>query len=203
MLRTGRPVRGVLQGVTPPGQPTRWYRVNAAPIDDDADGRPDAVVVSFNDVTEFRRTAEAAEQAGDLLRSILEASPDGVMAFRSVRDEAGGVADFEWVLVNPRAAEIVGRPADEVVGRRLLEVFPGNRDAGLFDAYVGVVETGTRYETVVPYRHDGLDTSFRLVAVPLPSEDGFTVTFADVVEAEVLDGDNTPTGVDDLLRGGA
>ena len=189
VLRTGRPVRGVVQGVTPPGGGTRWYRVNATPIDHDHDGRPEAVAVSFLDVSDYRAAIRAARQSQGLLRSVLAASPDGVMAFRAVRDDAGGVADFEWTLANPRAALIVGRDADALVGRRLLDVFPGNREAGLFDAYVGVVETGARYETVVPYAHDGLDTSFRLTAVPLPTEDGFTVTFSDVVEAEVLDVD--------------
>ena len=188
-LRTGRPVRGVVQGVTPPGGPTRWYRVNATPVDRDRDGRPEAVVVSFLDVSDYRDALRVARQSQGLLRSVLAASPDGVMAFRAVRDDAGGVEDFEWTLVNPRASQIVGREPAELVGRRLLDVFPGNREAGLFDAYVGVAETGTRFETVVPYHHDGLDTSFRLTAVPLPADDGFTVTFSDVVEAEVLDAD--------------
>ena len=179
VLQTGRAVRGTLQGIAGPGGAVRWYRVNAAPIDADADGQPEAVVVSFLDVTDFLETTQAAEQAQGVLRSVLEASPDGVMAFRAVRDGDGRIEDFEWFLVNPRAAEIVGRDADALVGRRLLEVFPGNRDAGLFDAYTRVVESGERYETEIPYSHDGLDTSFRLTAVALPAEDGFTVTFSD------------------------
>ncbi|MDT0633135.1 PAS domain-containing protein [Rubrivirga sp. S365] len=187
VLRTGEPVRGRVQGITPPGQPTRWYRVNATPIDEDHDGRPDAVVVSFLDVTDYREALLDARRSQGLLRSVLIASPDGVMAFRSVRDDGGHIVDFEWTLANPRASEIVGRDVADLVGRRLLDVLPGNRDAGLFDAYVGVVETGARYETVVPYAHDGLDASFRLVAVPLPTDDGFTVTFADVVEGHVVD----------------
>ena len=189
VLRTGEAVRGVVQGVVPPGRETRWYRVNATPIDRDHDGEPEAVVVSFLDVTDYREALDAARRSQGLLRSVLAASPDGVMAFRTVRDDEGGAVDFEWTLANPRAAEIVGRDADALVGARLLDVFPGNREAGLFDAYVGVVETGAPYETVVPYPHDGLDSSFRLVAVPLPTEDGFTVTFAAIVEAEVLDVD--------------
>ena len=186
-LQTGEPIRGVVQGVGPPGGAVRWFRVNATPIDHDHDGRPDAVILSFLDVTDYREALAAARRSQGLLRSVLAASPDGVMAFRAVRDRAGAVVDFEWTLVNPRAAEIVGRDAGALVGRRLLDVFPGNREAGLFDAYVDVVESGARYETVVPYASDGLDASFRLVAVPLPTEDGFTVSFADVVEAEPLD----------------
>ncbi|WP_420454874.1 PAS domain S-box protein [Rubrivirga sp.] len=181
-LRTGKAVRGVIQGVVPPGQPTRWYRVNATPIDQDHDGTPDAVVVSFQDVTEFRGVAERALETQDLLEAVLAASPDGTMAFRSVRDEAGAVTDLEWVVVNRRAAEIVGKPVEALVGGRLLDVFPGNRDAGLFDAYVGVVETGEPYAAAVPYAHDGFETTFRVTAVPLAAVDGLTVTFTDLAD---------------------
>ncbi len=184
-LRSGKPVRGAIQGVTPPGGPTRWYRVNATPIDQDHDGVPEAVVVSFQDVTEFREVADQATEAQDLLEAVLAASPDGTMAFRSVRDEAGAVADLEWVVVNRRAAEITGRAAGELVGERLLDVFPGNREAGLFDAYVGVVETGRPYTAVVPYAHDGFETSFRITAVPLAAVDGLTVTFTDLADGDV------------------
>ena len=186
-LRTGLPVRGAIQGIQPPGEPVRWYRVNATPVDHDQDGVPEAVVVSFHDVTDLRLAVDAAERSQDLLRSVLAASPDGVMAFESVRDESGQVEDFRWTVCNPRACEIVGRAAGSLVGERLLEVFPGNRDAGLFDAYVEVVETDRPFETLIPYSADGLDTSFRLTAVPLKTSDGFTVTFAEVLAAEVLD----------------
>ena len=183
VLRTGEPVRGVLQGVQRPDGTMRWYRVNATPIDRDSDGRPEFVVVSFSDVTEFRDLLRRSETAQSLLGAVLDASPDGVMAFEAVRGADGAITDFRWRLVNPRAAEIVGREPGDLLGRGLLEVFPGNRETGLFDAYVDVVETESRYKTVVEYRRDGLDTSFRVVATPVPSEDGFTVTFAALTDA--------------------
>ncbi len=186
-LRTGLPVRGAIQGIRPPGEAIRWYRVNATPVDHDHDGVPEAVVVSFHDVTDLRLAVDAAERSQDLLRSVLAASPDGVMAFESVRDGSGQIEDFRWTVCNPRACDIVGRPPETLVGERLLEVFPGNRDAGLFDAYAAVVETGDAFETLIPYSADGLNTSFRLTAVPLKTSDGFTVTFAEVLTAEVLD----------------
>lgn len=185
-LRTGLPVRSVIQGVQPPGESIRWYRVNATPVDHDKDGVPEAVVVSFHDVTDLRLAVETAEQSQDLLRSVLAASPDGVMAFHALRDGDGQIEDFRWTVANPRACEIVGRAPGSLAGEHLLDVFPGNRDAGLFDAYVAVVETGEPFETLTPYLADGLDTSFRLVAVPLAASDGFTVTFAEVIPAEAL-----------------
>ncbi len=177
-LRTGQPVRGVIQGITPPGQSTRWYRVNATPVDHDQDGVPEAVVVSFHDVTDLREAVQAAEEAQTLLQSVLAASPDGVMAFESVRDDAGRIVDFVWTLATPLSADIVGRTPEELVGRRLLDVFPGNVEAGLFAGYVAVAETGAPFETTAPYASDGLETTFRVRAVPLA--DGLTLSFTDL-----------------------
>ena len=186
VLRTGEPVRGKVQGIAPPGQPIRWYRVNATPLDHDRDGTPEAVVVSFHDVSDLQGAARFAGKARGLLRAILTASSDGVMAFRSVRDADGAIVDFEWRLVTPLAAELVGRGPSDLVGRRLLEVFPGNREAGLFDAYAEVVRTGRPYETLIEYPHDGLATSFRVRAARVSDDDGFVVTFSEAVDAEAL-----------------
>ena len=179
-LATGEPVRGAIQGIQAPDRPVRWYRVNATPIDQDRDGRPEAVVVSFHDVTDLRQAAETAQRAQALLESVLAASPSGVMAFESVRDDDGQIVDFVWTLATPLAAEVVGRDPDELVGRRLLDVFPGNVEAGLFDSYVATVETGAPFVTTVPYDSDGLRTTFEVRAVRLGDADGFTVSFTDL-----------------------
>ena len=186
-LATGEPVRGMIQGIAPPDRPVRWYRVNATPVDHDQDGVPDAVVVSFHDVSDLRelvaqaeQTRAEAERTRSLLESVLTASPDGVMAFRAVRDDAGRIADFEWTLATPLSAAIVGKTSEELVGRRLLDVFPGNAEAGLFDAYAAVTDTAVPFETTVPYQADGLRTVFRVRAVALDDADGFTVLFTDL-----------------------
>lgn len=182
---TGRPVRARTQGIGRPNGTTTWYTVNATPVDEAGSGRIDYVVLSFNDVTDLRTRSEAAARSEALLQAVQRASPEGLMAFRAVRDESGAIEDFEWLMANPTAARIVGKPAESLIGERLLDVFPGNRDAGLFDAYVGVVETGKSYHTRVDYAHDGLDTVYRVQAAPLAedgdgSPDGFVVTFTDL-----------------------
>jgi PAS domain S-box-containing protein len=115
----------------------------------------------------------------------LQMLPDGFMLFESVRDSTGRIADFRWIHANPAAAALVGRDAAELEGRLLLEEMPGNRADGLFDAYVAVVETGTRWHREFHYAHEGVDRWFRTTAIRV--EDGFAVTFADVtarVDAE-------------------
>ena len=126
-----------------------------------------------------RREAERALRTSEeLLSGVLTSSLDGIMAFESIRDEAGQIIDFRFLHVNPRASEIVGRPAEALLGKRLLEELPGNREEGLFGAYVRVAETGEPFESTFFYDHDGIRSWFQVTAVRLG--DGFTVTFRDV-----------------------
>jgi PAS domain S-box-containing protein len=128
-----------------------------------------------------RKRAEKALQNSQLLLSgVLNSSLDGIMAFQSVRDRQNNIVDFQWLIVNPAGEKIVGRSHNELFGKRLLEELPGNRETGLFDFYVRVVETGEPIEREFYYNHDGIDSWFLNTAVKLG--DGFAVTFRDISE---------------------
>src|SRR3954451_7178920 len=77
-----------------------------------------------------------------LLRSSLDALDEAIFRMSAVRDAAGRIVDFEYAYCNRAALRVLGRPGHEVLGRRLLELFPSHRTNGLFDAYARVTETG-------------------------------------------------------------
>lgn len=129
-----------------------------------------------------KSSAGAAFSSDELLAAVLDASNDGVMAFKSLRDGTGHIVDFEFTLVNAAAARVVGRSAQRLLGKRLLNEFPGNRIDGLFDRYKHVVETGTPERFEHYYDHDGLQHWFAISAVKVG--DGFSVTFLDITQAK-------------------
>ncbi len=113
------------------------------------------------------------------LKSVLEATQHGIMSFKSVRDPVTfEIIDFEIIQANKGGASMVNIPADEMIGKRLLSVFPGNVEEGLFDAYKHVTENGNVFKTERFYPHEGIDRWLRIAAVKMG--DGFTVTFEDV-----------------------
>ncbi len=120
--------------------------------------------------------------SSDLLHGLLSSSLDGIMVFESVRDGDGIIVDFEWLVANQQNEILIDLSPADLVGKRLLEVLPGNREAGLFDAYVRVTDTGEPYQTVLHYAHDGIDFWVQIAAVQLG--DGFFVTFRDVSEEQ-------------------
>lgn len=83
-----------------------------------------------------------AEQHRVLLATVLNSTTEGVVAFRAIRNEVGKIADLEFVLVN-HAAEIILRfQADEVIGKRVRELYPQLVESGLYDRWVRATETG-------------------------------------------------------------
>jgi len=130
---------------------------------------------------EHRREAERQLRISEeRFRAVQEASPDGFTVLEAVRDPAGRIVDFVWVYANEAAARMAKRPREWLPGRRVLEVHPGNRESGLFERYVQVVETGTPWVTEMAYQYDGLDMFARLAVARVG--DGVAVSTVDLSE---------------------
>ncbi len=157
-----------------------WRRFSIRAIPLFRDGVLREWVGVHTDITEQRRREEQLRSSEARFRAVQDTSIDGFMVFKSVRAAGGDITDFSWIHVNEAAARIIGRPRAWFAGRRLLQELPGHRPEGLFDAYVGVAETGEAWTQELKYDHDGLDVYLRLVAAK--SEDGLSVSFADLTE---------------------
>jgi len=70
---------------------------------------------------------------------------DGVGILSSVRDDGHRVVDFRIDYANAAMAVIAGVAAEQQIGHTLLDLFPAHRFNGLFESYVGVVETGVPF----------------------------------------------------------
>jgi PAS domain-containing protein len=89
------------------------------------------------------------------LSSMVSTVYEPVQVLTPVRDESGTVVDFVIDHCNATAAEGTGRRAADVVGRRLLDVYPYLLPSGVFESYRRVLEDGVGFrgdpvpETVV------------------------------------------------------
>ncbi len=146
------------------------------------DGTLQGYIQLLHDLTAHSQANIAVRRSEARFRAVQDASVDGFMTLEAVRSDTGDIVDFRWIYVNEAAARIVGHPRDWFLGRLLLEVMPGNREEGLFDAYARVVETGEPYIRELQYDHEGVHVYIRLVAVK--ALDGFGVTFADLTERQ-------------------
>ncbi|MFZ4775498.1 MAG: hypothetical protein ACOYM3_09060, partial [Terrimicrobiaceae bacterium] len=141
---------------------------------------------------EFSRLARSANRLLDSLRqrrqeslnqekllsSVLDSASEGIMAFRSLRNEKGAICDFILVLANKAAETMVNRSFPEMLGKGLLGLFPGNLSEGIFDRYIRVVETAIPEDFEIFYEHEELRSWLHISAQQW--EDGFVVTFEEI-----------------------
>jgi len=135
-----------------------WYRVSMAP-------QGDQVILAVMDISDRRRAQLAQHEQAELLQSVLQASPDSIVAVDAVFDDAGVVNDFVYVMMNRAGEETINRRLEDIRGKGMLEVFPANRETGLFDMYRQVWETGQPQQTETRYEADGVTGWFRLSIV--------------------------------------
>jgi PAS domain S-box-containing protein len=113
--------------------------------------------------------------------SVLAALPDPLFILEAVRDPDGTVVELVYAFLNEAAARLYGMSVDEVVGHGQCELFPTVKELGIWDSYLGVIESGSPETFDVPYfNENGVEGSFRLTATKLG--DGLLISANDTTE---------------------
>ncbi|MES2730330.1 MAG: PAS domain S-box protein [Bacteroidota bacterium] len=123
--------------------------------------------------------AWSLNRSEDLLSGVLNSSIDGVIAFQAVRDKAGVIQDFTYILLNNASEQLLGRSREDLLNKRILIEFPGTKTS-LFNAYVKVVETGEPLHHEFFYESDEFQNWFLVKAVKY--EDGLVANFTDTTQ---------------------
>lgn len=109
-----------------------------------------------------------------LLQATLDASVAMIQVFQAVRDEAGQIIDFIWIVNNHASEQYYGN----VIGKSLLTLNPGVVEAGIFDTFKQVVETGISDQSERHYIHEQFNGWYYQSAVKFG--DGLATTTLDI-----------------------
>ncbi|PCD02740.1 hypothetical protein COC42_15295 [Sphingomonas spermidinifaciens] len=123
-----------------------------------------------------RERARALARSRDLLQGTMDASVDMIQVFEAVRDEAGEIVDFRWLLNNHTSESRFGK----VEGQSLLERNPGVVIEGIFDIFKCVTETGKPSLREHHYIHEQFNGWFLQSVTRL--NDGVATTTKDITE---------------------
>jgi two-component system cell cycle sensor histidine kinase/response regulator CckA len=138
----------------------------------DESGRPMHMYGAVVDIDERKRTEQALQSAEERFRGALDSMIEGCM-----------LIDFEWrcLYINPAAAQHGFRERGDLIGRSILEVYPGLEQSEIFARFRRAMEER------VPQRFEhtfilssGVTCWYELSVVPVP--DGIFVLSLDVTE---------------------
>ncbi|WP_292490516.1 PAS domain S-box protein [Methanoculleus sp. 10] len=101
----------------------------------------DAVAERLGRTIERVRADEALRKSEEKYRLLFEKMLESYTLYEVIPDDAGSPADYRIIELNEKAAAVFGHSRDELVGRRLFDIFPAIREgAGVI--YGEVAETG-------------------------------------------------------------
>jgi diguanylate cyclase (GGDEF)-like protein len=173
----------------------RYYETRVRLLFDGSGALQGGVLIA-RDVTARRLAEEHLRENEELLRSVVEHSPDGMLRMRSVHDEDDRVIDFECVVANPAAAHLFGTTPSQMIGRVLsLTGLAGS--PALMDAFRKCLDTGEPMEFLTPGGEDGRGGVYRVSVVRVGDE--LSVTFVDVTEQTRREADMTYAARNDSL----
>ncbi|MBI1278805.1 MAG: PAS domain S-box protein [Anaerolineaceae bacterium] len=114
-LRTGQPQSNIIMGIHKVDGTLTWISVHSKPLFAKGSKTPYAALTTFMDITEVRKAQEKLRQERDLLRTLIDSTPDYIF----LKD-----ADGRFILTNTAHARAAGNinPHD-LIGKTAFDVF--------------------------------------------------------------------------------
>jgi PAS domain S-box-containing protein len=158
----------------------KWLQINSVGVPAE-----ELIYLVARDITESKRVRETLDKNRQLLDSVLKNSLDGIVAVEAVRDKQGDLMDFRFLLVNPAAERLLGKPAEELVGHGLLYTFPDIVLDGIFEPLTRIVESGESLDFEYSAVRGREMRWFRVAGVKLG--DGLVMSYLDVTERKMAE----------------
>ncbi|MDP3564643.1 MAG: PAS domain S-box protein, partial [Methanoregula sp.] len=115
------------------------------------------IAIFARDITDQKRAEQALQESETRFKELFNNIGAGVAIYEATPDRE----DFIIRDVNRAVETIEQVRKDEIVGRRLLELFPGVAEFGLFAVFQRVAETGIPESHPVSMYHDGRISGWR------------------------------------------
>jgi len=179
VFATGQPIYELkINGSTPKApEIQRAWLESVRPLRS-RDGALRHILVSVQEITALDRAEAALRESERILRASHQLSPDSFTILRAIRAGDGECIDFAWEYANPAAEAVLNMGA--LIGKRLLEMLPGNRKhPDLFPRYVRLLTLIGPDEAELHYDDDGISAWFRNCVVAI-DRDRLAVSFQDI-----------------------
>jgi len=115
----------------------------------------------------------------DRLESAAESSMDALCICDAVRSTTGEIEDFVLTYLNSNVEKMVSIPRDVLLGGRMCEMLPANREQGLFSECAKVLETGNPY--IAEFSIEAVNLMIRRIRIrAVALQDGIAISVSDI-----------------------
>jgi PAS domain S-box-containing protein len=139
-------------------------------------GEITAILWMLHDLSQEVKAEKKIIAQANLLQTVFDASPQGIILFRAIRNHKNEIVDYEVVLNNQTTQKWNNR---NLVGKRYGDEFPSVKENGIFDGYNKVLQTGSNMDVEMYYEGAGFKNWFRIMAVKL-NDDELVATAQDI-----------------------
>ncbi len=155
---------------------TGWFLVSIV-------RRGPGLLITVTDTTGLHQARQLAEQQAQLLQSISENTPAGLVLWEAVYDNTPerNIVDFRYRMANQMNTNVTGYPTETLVGQRLFDLFPRFRDTELETALRETLATDRTQRMVFTYYTEQPDGWFDAQFIRVGT-DSVLMTFMDVSE---------------------
>ncbi|MBN2829969.1 MAG: PAS domain S-box protein [Candidatus Cloacimonetes bacterium] len=160
---------------------SRWFAATLDPIVDNQ-GKIQGIVHIIRDITERKIAEGAIKEREERLQTIIDNAPFGAHTFELTPDN-------KLILIgtNRSADDILHIDNKLLLGKELLEAFPGNKDTGVPEAYREVLKTGKSFSSEqVNYSDGTIVGAFDVHAMQI-APNKVTAFFRDITEKKKAD----------------
>jgi signal transduction histidine kinase len=139
-------------------------------------------------IRELNSEAARRRRTQEILSGVLNSSVGVIMGLRAIRNSAGHIIDFEWILINELSERTFGIEPVNAYGKRMSKVMPHALAEGWLDLFIKVIDNGH------PLNHEYYSQHYNkwLLLIGSKLDDGIAVTVNDIskrknAQKELLD----------------
>jgi signal transduction histidine kinase len=145
------------------------------------------VLVLYIEARSHIQVQDALVASQRRFRAAVEGSLDAFYLLRSVRDKAGRMIDMEFTDANSRGGSLLSIPKEQLLGRKLKELFPGRRPSAVFKRMLAqcdaIIRSGEVFEEEMQINNRIVNASWIQMQV-VPVEDGVAVIVRDISKSK-------------------
>ncbi|TGL57777.1 PAS domain S-box protein [Leptospira jelokensis] len=150
-----------------------WIRDYSKPLVDEF-GKLSKLIGASKNITLEKEAETKLKESNERFKASLEASFESIYFLSILKDNEGTIIDFLFTEMNEKGSKNLGVPKEELIGKRICELYPINLENGFFEQYKQVFLTKEPLEQdyTIP---DGYYTPGYFHHIVLPTTDGVVI----------------------------